>query len=89
MTIADKGLELVTVRVILVSVPPKLARIQEKRYQSFMLKKPGGLLNLQFTLAKWIVARFEILNHKFPNLMSDLVSDINCMCMFLIILTIL
>ena len=27
--------------------------------------------------------RFEILNHKFPNVMHDLVSDINCICMFL------
>ena len=28
--------------------------------------------------------RFEILNQKFPNIMYDLVSDINCICMYLI-----
>ena len=27
--------------------------------------------------------RFEILNQKFPNTMYDLVSDINCICMYL------
>ena len=27
--------------------------------------------------------RFEILNQKFPNMMHDIVSDINIVCMFL------
>lgn len=27
--------------------------------------------------------RYEILNRKFSNVMSNLVSDINCVCMFL------
>ena len=27
--------------------------------------------------------RYEILNHKFSNVMSDIVSDINCVCMYL------
>ena len=39
MTIADKGLELVTVRVILVSVPPKLARIQGKKIPELYVEK--------------------------------------------------
>ena len=87
MIMADKGIniqELVAARGILFNVPPK-PESKENRCQRLMLKKTRQIAEYRI-LIEWIIGRghrFEILNHKFPNLMHDLVSDINCICMFL------
>ena len=62
-------------------MPPKLES-KGKQMSALDVEKLSQLLNPEFILnglLEGVVGlKFEILNHKFPNLMHDLVSDIAC-----------
>ena len=92
MIMADKGFniqELIAARSVTVNVPPKL----ESKGKKPVLDVEKTRLNAKFRIhIEWITGRdrrSEILKHKFPRLMNDLVSSSTVFTCSLPILTIL
>ena len=92
MIMADKGFniqELIAARGIIVNVPSKL----ESQGKKPVLDVEKIILNAKYRMhIEWIIGRgrrFEILKHKFPRLMHDLVSASTVFAYSLPILTIL